>query len=450
MLRGVSAIFVISVALGACEPSVATPTLPIARVTPTQSNVQPPPEVSSLGSPDAAASATPDASPLAPAPQPPPDDVIGAGPAARASNAFTLDLYARLRPASGNFLFSGPSAAFALAMVEGGARGETRAELDRVLHAETLTDVGPAFAVLLRHLNALDGQDGVELHVANRLWGQRGTPFAGDFLAAVDRDYGAALAQVDFVGAPVDAVNEINRWVATETHDRIPNLLEGPLSGATRLVATNAVYFKGKWVTPFSKTATKEENFFTPSRTVKTQMMSRSIHASYAHVDGVQVVELPYRGGLSMLVALPDEKSGLPAVERNLPQRYPSWREALQKSSDDVDLKLPKWSAPWRVELGPALKTMGMHRAFGAGADLSGICTEHRLRVDAVIQKTFVEVNEEGTEAAAATGVTVVIISETIRLTPPPVFHADHPFLYAIRDPKTDAILFMGHVVDPR
>jgi serpin B len=204
-------------------------------------------------------------------------------------------------------------------------------------------------------------------------------------------------------------------------------------------------------VAPFPKADTKEESFFAPLHTFKTPMMSQWTHAGYAHVDGVQIVELPYRGGLSMLVALPDEKNGLPEVERGLSKRYQSWRGALHKGfSDDIDLKLPRWLGTWAVGLLTPLEAMGMRRVFQEGADLSGICSEAPLHVSAVIQKTFVEVNEEGTEAAAATGVTIVVTSGKMRVAPPPVFHADHPFLYTIRDPKTDAILFMGHVVDPR
>jgi serpin B len=398
---------------------------------------------------------TPSATATAAATASPPVDLSAAAAAATASNAFTVDLYGRLRPATGNFMFSGASAAIALAMVEAGARGETRTEMDRALHMTSLPDTGAAFAQLLLHVNAMDGREGMELHVADRIWGQQGFRFEDSYVSGLVRDFQAPLAEVDFAGAPGDAARSINSWVAGETHDRIPTLIDidHPLSRKTRLVATNAVYFKGKWKTPFDVAATKEETFFAPQQTFKTPMMSKWVEAPYAHVDGVQVIELPYHGGLSMLVALPDRKDGLADVEAHIAKRFQSWRAALKQGSpNDVDLKLPRWRASWESDLSSALQALGMRRAFDIDADFSGICESARLFVAAVVHKTFVEVNEEGSEAAAATAVVmhVMISAKKIRIGPLPVFHADHPFLYAIRDTETDAILFMGRVVDPR
>ncbi len=247
------------------------------------------------------------------------------------------------------------------------------------------------------------------------------------------------------------AVATINRWAADETHGRIPEILGEPLPVETRLVLANATYFKGRWTSAFKVPDTKGEAFHAPGETFEVPLMKRWAYVPYAHVDGVQVVELPYRGGPVMLVALPDKADGLADLEAHVAARYASWRQALKATgAENVDLKLPRWRAEWEKELVPPLQEMGMRRAFQDDADLTGMCASGSLVVSDVLQKTFVEVNEEGSEAAAVTVVVTDTISAIEPMEPRVVFHADHPFLYAILDPATEAILFLGRVEDPR
>ena len=453
----VFAMLLVAMVLAACRSTAGiSEPLPLLVVTPDASppvvrlEIEVPAPAPSARTVEASAGAS-----SMPTPEPPPEHALPPEPVARsaaqAGNGFTLDLYPRVRLRDSNFVFSGQSAAIALAVVSAGARGATRSEMDRALHLESVSDASAAFGALLRRLNDLDGKDGVELHVANALWGQQGTPFEASYLSRIARDFGAPLREVDFIHGGAAVTAQINGWVDAETNDRIRSLFDSPLGVSTRLVVTNAIYFKGKWTSPFAISATKPQPFFAASSTFQTPTMSRRIDVSYAHVDGVQVVELPYYGGLSMLVALPDAKKGLAGVEDHLAQRYEGWRAALARSSpQEVDVELPKWRASWRGGLTPALSELGIRRAFRRDAEFEGICSKDRLRIDDVFQEAFVEVNEEGSEAAAATGAVMVALSLVIRATPPPTFHADHPFLYAIRDPATDAILFVGHVVDPR
>jgi len=375
--------------------------------------------------------------------------VAAATTAARASNGFGFDLFARVRLAGGNVIFSPASVAIALGMAQAGARGETAAEMAKTLHVDLIADAPGALGGLLAVANGLDGKEGLEVHVADEVWGQQGMAFEQDYLALLQKDFGAPVATVDFAGASGEAAGAINAWAAAKTHDRIPTIIDHPLNPMTRLVLTNAIYMKGKWQVPFPKAATKTEDFHTPARTVKVPMMTRHDEMAYASVDGVQVVELPYRGGLSMMVALPDAKDGLSAVEAQLARRYEGWRSALKSGRSEVDLKLPRWTMTWSAELTVPLQAMGMARAFAMSADFSGIYRPGGLAIASVLHKAFVEVNEEGTEAAGVTAIGVVLTSAVIRQGPVPVFHADHPFLYVIRERTTDAVLFMGHVVDP-
>ncbi len=389
----------------------------------------------------------------APGERAPPAPLVAAPPtsAAEASNRFGFDLYARARVPHANLIFSPASVAVALAMASAGARGETLTQMSRVLRMEALPDPHRSFGDLVASLNDRDGKDGVVLRVANRLWGQRGQAFEPDFLALLQKRYGAPLGQVDFISAREAAAKAINDWVNAETHHRIANLIDpGDLDDATALVLTNAVYFKGRWESPFDKRATQDGDFASASGTVAVPTMHKLGSYSYAKVDGAQIVDLPYRGGLSMLIVLPDEVDGLSAIEGRMGRFYESWTEGLSKGRVLVDLQVPRWKARSHVVLNDKLIAMGMLLAFGANADFSGITDSPRLSIEDVIQAAFVEVGEEGTEAAAATAVSFHYASDDGPLTPPVVFHADHPFLYLIRDPESGTVLFIGRVVDPR
>ncbi len=374
--------------------------------------------------------------------------VANAAGAATATNRFGFNLYDELRNTPGNLIFSPASAEVALAMASAGARGGTLDEMANALRVVHLDDAHASFGSLLDSLNGRDGDSGVTIHLANRLWGQAGTAFRPAFLAVMSDRYHAPLGEVDFERAPAAAGAAINAWAAHETHDRITDIIEPDgLPTDTRLVLANAVYFKGAWKLPFETSATADEDFATPSAKVKVRMMHQHSWLSHAQVRGAQLVEMPYLGGFTMVVVLPDDAGGLAAIEGRVGDEYDGWIAKLHER--EVDLKLPQWKTTSSFDLVPPLEALGMKRAFTDDANFSGM-SDLTLKIDQVRQKAFVESNEKGTEAAAVTVVGAVEVSEEEPPPPPPaVFHADHPFLYVIRDPTTGVVLFVGREIDP-
>jgi serpin B len=365
--------------------------------------------------------------------------------ATAASNAFGFDLYARVKHDESNLICSPFSAAVALNMTSAGARGTTRDQMLRVLAVDPqrAAETHASFGGLLGLLNARDKTGDLELHVADRLWGQSGLVFKPNFLALLRDSYGAPLETVDFANGTEAARATINRWVAAQTRDRIPELLRGgDLQSTTRLVLTNTVYFKGKWAQPFAARATLPRRFNGVSGATDVPMMAQKGSFYYARDGELQVLELPYGGGLSMVIVLPDGAGDLAAVERKVADHYAGWLAALDPT--EVDLWLPRWTFRSRLDLGAPLVAAGMRLAFGPGADFSGI-SDAPLFIDKVVQEAFIAVNETGTEAAAATAVMAGLKSSTPR-PKPTIFHADHPFLYLIRDRRTGAVLFLGRV----
>jgi len=368
------------------------------------------------------------------------------------NNAFAVDLYGQLRSRSSNLFFSPESISTALAMTYGGARGDTAAEMAKSLHFTLPPDrLHPAMGALLGDLNA--PHNGYQLHVADALWVQQGYAFLDDFLKLTKNDYGAGFNQVDFKGATEAARLTINEWVGQKTENKIKDLLQpGVLKPTTRLVLTNAIYFKGDWQTPFDKDRTEVEDFhLSPVQTVRAPLMH--IRNSFYYLNGgtFRVLEIPYKNNeLSMIVFLPNDVSGLPAFENSLTESsLRQWLGQLQPASD-VILTLPKFKMTRQFELQQTLGRMGMEQAFGKSADFSGITGGRDLFISSVIHKAFVDVNEEGTEAAAATAVMMRDMAKQNRTPPPPiVFRADHPFIFLIRDNRSGGILFMGRVIDP-
>ncbi len=332
-------------------------------------------------------------------------------------------------------------------MTYAGARGETADQIADAFHwsgtpAET-THAG--YGAWMTDLNA-PRQVG-ELAAANRLFGQQGFTFRQSFLDLVAADYGAPLEQLDFIGASEPSRVHINDWVADQTRDRIQELLPaGSVTSDTRLVLTNAVYFNGKWKHQFKTDMTTNQPFrLADGQVQSTPTMYQLERFGYGHFDGYQMLEMPYEGDdLSMVVVLPDADDGLAALEAALTA------EAFAANVDnlfqrDVHVHLPKFTFRDQASLRSSLQALGMVDAFTDNADFSGIA-DAGLAISEVVHKTFIEVNEIGTEAAAATGV----IFELTSLPPPPVeFRADHPFLFALRDRHTDGILFWGRLADP-
>lgn len=372
--------------------------------------------------------------------------------AVKDSNAFATDLYGQLRREPGNLFFSPESISTAFAMTYAGARGETATQMARVFHFTLPQDrLQPAMGALLAGMNAK--HEDYELHVADALWAQENESFLPGYLNLVQSDYGAGFHRVDFRTAPESVRGEINRWVEQQTNDKIKNLIgPGVLSPMTRLVLTNAIYFKGDWSNPFEKAGTKDEEFhLSASRQVKSPMMHRT--GKYQYYDGgnFQALELPYAGGdLAMVVLLPKEVGGLPALEQKLSgATVEEWIEKL-RPAEKVILTLPRFTMTRQFELSGVLANMGMPQAFGKQADFSGMTGKPGLTISAAIHKAYIDVNEKGTEAAAATS-TVMRAASVMRRPPEPpiVFRADHPFLFLIRDVRTGSILFVGRLADP-
>ena len=370
----------------------------------------------------------------------------------RGDNQFAVDLYAQLdREQQGkNLFFSPTSTSVALAMTAAGARGPTQSEMAEVLHLDAdLAQAHAHYHQLLAQWNAVGEKRAYQLRVANRLWGQKGFPVLPEFLALTRQQYGAELLLLDFAQA-VAASQEINRWVEQQTNGKIKDLIPpGSLNTMTRLVLTNAVYYKGDWVQPFDKQNTREENFTVSAQAkVKVPLMHQQTKMGYTAEETFQMLELPYAGqGLSMVVLLPKQVGGLPELEKTLTvDKLASLMSKLHIR--EVNAFLPKFKLETSFGLNPTLEAMGMKRALSREADFSGISSAEALYISAVLHKAYVDVNEEGTEAAAATG--VVMMAMSARLPQPiPVFRADHPFLFLIRDTKAGNILFMGRLTNP-
>jgi serpin B len=367
------------------------------------------------------------------------------------NNAFAIDLYGQLRTQSGNLFFSPDSISTALAMTYAGARGDTATEMAKTLHFTLPPQrLHPAMGGLLGDLNA--PHDGYKLRMANALWAQQGYTFLDDFLKLTNSDYGAGFKQVDFKDATEAARLTINQWVEQQTDDKIKDLLQpGVLSSSTRLVLTNAIYFKGDWQTQFDKAQTRDEDFhLSAAQNVKAPMMHREGGFNYFDGGTFQILEIPYKSAeLSMIVLLPNDVGGMFALEQSL--TAPNTRQWLGqlRPVPKVIMTLPKFKMTQQFELQDTLGAMGMTLAFDAHADFSGMTGNREFSISAAIHKAYIDVNEEGTEAAAATAVVMRLMMARMQQPAPPVFRADHPFIFLIRDNRSGGILFMGRVTDP-
>jgi serpin B len=373
--------------------------------------------------------------------------------------AFAWDLYGALRAGDTNLFFSPYSVSSALMMTREGARGETAAQMDKVLHLAGL-DRGTAHMALRSAMTAPLVREGwgkeakrlpaYELSIANRLWGQEGYAFEPDFFVTLAKIYKAPLERVDF-GKPELVRKAINDWVARRTKDKIQNIVpEGMPPPLSVLALANAIYFKAQWQDPFFERNTKEEDFIGPGgKKTKAQLMHRVGSYRYTEIDGVQVLELPYRSGAaSMVIFLPRAMDGLAAVEDKLVGgAAKAWIDQLK--SQKVDVRLPKFEFSCFKDLTKVLPAMGMPSAFKLpDADFSGMTKKEKLFIGAVLHKAFVAVDEKGTEAAAAT-VVMMKRGAAPRPSKPVEFRADHPFAFVIRHPQTGTILFAGRVNTP-
>jgi len=379
------------------------------------------------------------------------DDAVAA---AAAVNAFGLDLYRAMAAGTDNAVVSPASVALALAMARAGARGETAAQMDAVLRRFGADEVAawPAAldAALASRSGAFAGPDGedvdVTLRIANAPFAQRNMPLEPDYLEALGARFGAGLRLVDYVAAAEEARRTINAWVDEQTEQRIPELLApGTITTDTRLTLVNAIYLKAPWLTPFVEEATAPAPFTRlDGSVVDVATMATGESFRYAAGTGWRAVELPYLGGqLAMTVIVPDD---LAAFEEGLDA---AGLDAITSALADrqVQLSLPRFGIETKASLADALRALGMPLAFDPDrADFSGITAAEALLIDDVIHQANIDVDEKGTEAAAATAVVMRAGSAPIE---PVTLRVDRPFLFALRDVPTGAVLFLGRVTDP-
>ena len=379
----------------------------------------------------------------------------------RGNGAFAFDLYRNLSDEDGNLFFSPHSISLALAMTYAGARGETESQMAETLHFLLPQDsLHPAFNALDLELASRSegvqdiGGEGFRLNLVNAVWGQLGCTFQTEFLDLLAESYGAGVRPTDFLGSPEGSRTTINDWVSDQTEERIKDLVPPDgIDESTRMVLTNAIYFNAAWIRPFDREDTSDGRFhLLDGDEIDVPMMQQTASFWYAAGDGYQVLSLPYyaNGPLSMVILLPD--SG----------RFSEFEESLDAAVVDgvtkdlvwrsVSLSMPKFEFESGFNLPNLLKAMGMPDAFNQSkADFSGMgisgCPggDGRLYISDVFHKAFVLVDEEGTEAAAATAAMVFV-----RGRPPPVsVSVDRPFIFLIRDRETGAVLFVGRVLDP-
>ncbi len=366
------------------------------------------------------------------------------------NTAFALELYTQLKDQPGNLFLSPYSISTALGMTSAGARGETARQMHKVLHFETEM-VDSSFGALQRQLTETGKQPGIELNIANTLWAQKGDPFLPAFVKVVSGVYQANLNQADFKTEAEAARGKINGWVSQQTKERIQDILPaGSLDPLTRLVLANAVYFKGIWAKPFDKAATSKQPFHTSATSqTGTSLMHHFDTVRYAEEETFQAVEVPYKNGeLTMVILLPKKVDGIGKLENQLTPALISGVLGRMKEQR-VEIFLPRFKLESNFGLKGVLEKMGMTDAFTAQADFSGIDGKRRLYLSAVFHKAWGEVNEEGTEAAAATAVVASRAPSPVAPAAPPVFRADHPFIFFIRHPQSGTLLFIGRFSKP-
>lgn len=399
--------------------------------------------------------------------QPPTADDVGSTPqgiqqVVNANNQFAFELYSDLdKSTSENIFFSPYSISAALAMTYEGAKGQTADEMKSVFHFPENNLLRPNFAAIYNEINR--GNEAYELRSGNALWIQQDYPFLQDYTSRVEKYYGGKAANLDFAGETEQSRQTINGFIEEQTNDKIKDLLPtGSLNALTRLVLTNAIYFKGTWEWEFDKSDTRDQDFkITPTNIVKTPMMYMDpdkARFNYADIGKLQILELPYKGEkISMLILLPKQgedynyETGERIVSdytlKDIELSSEKLNEyKLQMKETKLDsISLPKFEFDTKYTLNENLKALGMPTAFDSNnADFSGMTESEKIWIDFVIHQAYVKVDEKGTEAAAATA-----IGMAGSAMPRNFFRADHPFIFIIQEKGTGNILFMGRVTDP-
>jgi serpin B len=369
---------------------------------------------------------------------------------AEANNSFAFNLYSQFSDSNNNIFFSPLSISNVGAMLYEGARGETADQILNVFgFPKDKKELRSSFAELNQRLNA-PGRP-YKLHTANALWAEKTYTFLKEYIDTVKHHYGGEARNVDFVNDAEGSTKLINDWIDNQTEHRITNMFDpGSLNQVTRLALTNAIYFKGNWAKQFDKDYTKDEDFHvTSGKVIKVPMMKMptdSFDFRYTENEKIQVLEMPYKGeNLSMLVFLP-KNNDLTGIEKSIDsEELMNLRRRMYPQK--VQIWMPKFEFKTSYNLNSTLMNMGMKLPFGMVADFSGMDGSHRLYVDQMKHDAFVKVDEEGTEAAAATGASMRLKAV---ITQPKFFKADHPFMFIINELGSGNILFMGRITNPR
>jgi serpin B len=351
-----------------------------------------------------------------------------------ANNQFAFDYYTKVNE-NKNIFFSPWSITSAFAILSEGAKGNTAAEIQNVF------GLSQTSKEQFQEINHILNQEkpGYTIEVANSLWLAQDFALNPDYVDTVQTYYDGKIEKVDFAD---DGTDVINGWVSEKTRQKIPKLFDPALDANTRLVIANAIYFNGTWSMPFDEKNTRDDKFIvSPGKDITVPFMNKDSFYNYTSTEGFQIIELTYEeNAASMVILLPDRIEGISSVESQLTaENLAKWRSEMAKSR--LFLQIPKFTLETEYSLGKDLIELGIVEAFVGPADFSGLSSESLL-IDRAIHKAFVDVNEKGTEAAAATGVAMTT-------SMPPTFRADHPFVFVILDNETGNVLFLGKVVDP-
>lgn len=363
------------------------------------------------------------------------------------NNAFAFELFKKLYSNDANVFFSPYSIRSALAMTYAGAEKETKKQMSKVLHFDlNNTTTAQEFLDFDKKIKELNKDTTLKISIANALWkkDEPKYPFKKDYLELTKKYFDAAIYPLPPKAKP------INDWVSNKTNGKIPTIITNQdITSLTRLILTNAIYFKGEWQEKFRKENTKKEVFHvTKDKSINVDMMHQGAFVDYFEDDNTQAIKLPYNNGsMVMTIVLPKENSSTEALSKDINNAFIA---NSRFSNNKVQIFIPKFTFSWGKELKEPLKSMGMRDAFDDDADFSGMTKRKILCIDKVIHKAFVSVNEEGTEAAAATAITMIMATSAMhKLENQIIFKADRPFLVLISEKNTGNILFMGTVINP-
>lgn len=367
--------------------------------------------------------------------------------AAQGNNQFTMELYHKIRKEPVNMFYSPLSISSAFAMTYAGAKGETAKQMQSTFH---YGQNAPAFHQDYAELQSLLNKEtnNLSLSLANAVWIQSGLKLESAYENTLTKYYKAGLERTSFSDDPDGSRERINNWVEEKTHNKITDLLpRSAIRQSTQMILVNALYFKGAWQNPFNKEATVQDTFYVFKKcATDATFMNQSFTGYYYEDDLAQVVEMPYKGGqVSFVLIVPKKRFDLLAVEKAFNEkRYQNYLRKMTNTR--INLSMPKFTMECSYSLSEPLKQLGLKDAFGSSADFSGMTKETKLVIDKVLHKTFIEVNEKGTEAAAATAITMVKSSFVREMA---TVNANHPFMFLLKDNRSSAILFMGRVMDP-